>query len=906
VAATILALHPNPTNYALLSCMHPNLAQISRTWVAMSLLTNNINQEAILSLFTPSQGLFPRTTRVESNPSYLIPWSTHHQDRPTSQSTKNGIKERCSLKEEEITSISSRSHPTKSVKRKVNIPQKRNAMNDIPTQQSTKLAQPARRQIQLQPGQSLLTKYFTAKRVIPALDPVPAPSIMKITNSSQMPTTQTASTHEGHNQPNSNKNSQPILQTKLVKKPTLQRTIYDFHYFKPHASVSNTDPDTWGHIPESIDLTSTFRLILTNPNGIRPSVTNPDFMISLHLCHEIGAGAICLAETNLNWHHSQHHAALRRCLQKNWPASKYQISVPNEILLCNYQPGGTATLIVDRWTSRVIGSGMDPHGLGRWSFVMLRGKQDINICIISAYRICDDKYTGPKTAYQQQKRQLSAMFRKQKQITTPNPNRQLVLDLQSWISTLQKQGTQIILSLDNNDELKPSSGQVIMTTCDPQKPTINPHHNGTLDTLIRSTGLIDVLSHQHPASHYPATYNRGRKRIDLILVSISLLPAVTRSGILPYHSLFQGDHRPCYVDLDVTIAFDGKTPSICPPCQRSLQLTDPRIIQKYISSLQKQFDNHKVSQKLQNLNSVHPGEWTSKHTTDYERLDNLITESMLYAESCSAKKYTNTYEWSPTLVSAVYAERFWRLALKQSQGRCISQSLLIRTKEYAGIRADLSQLTLPDIVQCLASARQSRRELQQQHQQLCANYLEKLAEALVLKRAPYLDTDPKYEERLTLRTAKEVKRLIRLEQKRKYYRMIGSQLSDHTDNSGGLTRIDVPLHPADLPLTSLPDPKTWKGPWRSVTDPEEIAKYVCIINTRQYNQAQATPFGSGYLADTIGLNIEQPAAAHLLNGSFVPDAGTGLLPETLKVIEYLKRPSYLNQPFPTTITTKDF
>jgi len=154
---------------------------------------------------------------------------------------------------------------------------------------------------------------------------------------------------------------------------------------------------------------------------------------------------------------------------------------------------------------------------------------------------------------------------------------------------------------------------------------------------------------------------------------------------------------------------------------------------------------------------------------------------MLYAESCSAKKYKNTYEWSPTLVSAVYAERFWRLALRQSQGRCISKSLLIRTKEYAGIGADLGRLTLPDIVQCLASARQSRRELQQQHQQLRANYLEKLAEALVLKRAPYLDTDPKYEERLTLRTAKEVKRLIRLEQKRKYYKMIGSQLRDHTD-----------------------------------------------------------------------------------------------------------------------------
>jgi hypothetical protein len=225
-----------------------------------------------------------------------------------------------------------------------------------------------------------------------------------------------------------------------------------------------------------------------------------------------------------------------------------------------------------------------------------------------------------------------------------------------YTHTLQKHGTQIILGLDNNDELQPSSGQVIMTTCDPPVPTVSPHHNGTLDTLICSTGLIDVLSHQHPASHHPATYNRGKKRIDLILVSASLLPAVTRSGILPYHSLLQGNHRPCYVNLDVTIAFEGKTPSICPPCQRSLQLKDPRIVQKYISTLQKQFDNHKVSEKLQNLNSIHPCEWTSKHTTDYECLDNLITESMLCAESRSAKRYTNTYEWSPTLVSAVYAE----------------------------------------------------------------------------------------------------------------------------------------------------------------------------------------------------------------------------------------------------------
>jgi hypothetical protein len=160
---------------------------------------------------------------------------------------------------------------------------------------------------------------------------------------------------------------------------------------------------------------------------------------------------------------------------------------------------------------------------------------------------------------------------------------------------------------------------------------------------------------------------------------------------------------------------------------------------------------------------------------------------------------------------------------------------------------DTSQLTLPDAVQCLQSACQTRKDLQQNHLQLRRNYLVSLAQALVLKRAPYLEDDPKYEDRLTKQTAKEVKRLIQLEQKRKFYRMIGSQLSDRHANTDGLTRVDVPATPIDPSLSTLPDPKTWTGPWRSVTDPEEIAQYVSIINTRQYNQAVHTPFGSGYL-----------------------------------------------------------
>jgi len=793
------------------------------------------------------------------------------------------------------------------------------------------VTQPARRKVQVLPGQSLLSQYFKVtqkldmpskpqniqdihsnppgiQNILSSMQPTEKPSLSQVHQSisnlegntqenkpSLSQAHQSASNLEGNPQENKH---QPIM------KPSLQRTLYDFEFFKPHALISESDPDIWGHASESINSTSTLRIILQNPNGIRPSVTNTDFMFSLHLCSEIGAEAICLAETNLNWHHSQHHASLRRCLHKNWSASKYQTSVLKENFLGDYQPGGTVTLAVDRWTSRVISSGADPYGLGRWSYLKLRGKQERQICIITAYRVCKNKYTGPKTAYQQQRRQLSEMFRQQNEVIDPEPNRQFILDLQSWITHIQADGTQIILGLDNNDELIPSSGQVTPLQYIPNVPTVQAQHNGTLGTLLRSTGLVDILSHHHPSPQYPATYNRGRKRIDLLLVSASLLPAVVRSGILPYHSLFQGDHRPCYIDLESSIAFDGKPPSISPP--RVLQTKDPRIVAKYIKKLTDQLEKHKVLPKLQELYLLESHQWTDQTQQTYERLDKIITEAMLYAEEASAKKYINKYEWSPTLVCSVYAERFWRLALRKSQGRHISQNLFERTRLSAGIQVDPSTLAMPDVIQCLACARQTRKELQQQHQSLRKNYLEKLAEALVLKRAPYLDTNPKYEERLTQRTAKEVKRLIRLEQKRKLYRMIGTRLGDLNENARGLTRVDVPLHSPNIPLSSIPDPKTWKGPWRSVTDPEEIAQYICVTNTRQYNQAQHTPFGSGYLANTIGLNIEKPAAIQILNGNFSVDPSVKLLPETHRIIEYLNSLTQYNTPFPSTITVQEF
>jgi hypothetical protein len=70
--------------------------------------------------------------------------------------------------------------------------------------------------------------------------------------------------------------------------------------------VPHTCPTTapWGHCPESIDTTETLRIILQNPNGLKLQSDIDDFAMGTQICCTLGAGVICLSETNVNWNQS--------------------------------------------------------------------------------------------------------------------------------------------------------------------------------------------------------------------------------------------------------------------------------------------------------------------------------------------------------------------------------------------------------------------------------------------------------------------------------------------------------------------------------------------------------------------------------------------------------------------------
>lgn len=300
----------------------------------------------------------------------------------------------------------------------------------------------------------------------------------------------------------------------------------------------------------------------------------------------------------------EQHRKPEKTLKNIWQHSTFQISASNEKFESNYQPGGTVTIAVNRWTSRVIEKGVDPSGLGRWSYITFRGKNNKCLTVVTGYRVCQTtpSSTGLKTAYMQQYRKISTKLRDSNKHSTPNPHRQFVLDLQAWLEHLIRNGHQIILSIDSNKEINPTSGKYINLPYKLDTITATSNHDELLSTLLNTCGLVDILTSHH-SGKAPATYNRGTKRLDYILISKPLAPATSRSGILPFYSLFLSSHRPCYIDIDASSVFQEPTPQLAPPNRRGLQLTDPRKVTKYLDIIKDQLHYHIIINKKGTLQS---------------------------------------------------------------------------------------------------------------------------------------------------------------------------------------------------------------------------------------------------------------------------------------------------------------
>ena len=97
-----------------------------------------------------------------------------------------------------------------------------------------------------------------------------------------------------------------------------------------------------------------------------------------------------LTETNKSWHLMPPSDTWNEIAKTWWKDSHRVISYNSRDISSShlYQPGGTILTTINQYAHRVQASGVDDSKLGRWTWVSLQGKHDINTTIFSVYCPC--------------------------------------------------------------------------------------------------------------------------------------------------------------------------------------------------------------------------------------------------------------------------------------------------------------------------------------------------------------------------------------------------------------------------------------------------------------------------------------------------------------------------------------
>jgi hypothetical protein len=361
---------------------------------------------------------------------------------------------------------------------------------------------------------------------------------------------------------------------------------------------------------------NTFRLYLKNINGIYKANKWDDWSAACKHIAQFQIDACGVTETNLKWNMKLALKARQLC-QKHTKTCNMSTSCNNEPCRTNYQPGGTATIIIDKVSGRISNKIVDSSGMGRWSGFSLLDNTNKLVNVITAYR--PTKSDGLHTSYQQQSTTLKALGR-----GNTDPRTALLEDLEILICNNNKMDNKTILMIDANEGLFA--------------------HNSKLPTFLANTNMTSLV--QHPI-HYPATHNRGSQCIDFVFGSVSLSSHVIKSGILPF---FEepwpvSDHRGIFVDFCEIGLFGAsiKTP-LYPPTIQVTSLSRS-IIQKFVSAIESTEKITSILNNLQTLQSIE--KWTQEQHNQLEDIEVQFTNVLLHAEKQCAVPVQ--YPWSTTL-----------------------------------------------------------------------------------------------------------------------------------------------------------------------------------------------------------------------------------------------------------------
>ena len=143
-----------------------------------------------------------------------------------------------------------------------------------------------------------------------------------------------------------------------------------------------------------------------------------------------------------------------------WKRSKIQISETITPWTSINKPGGTMMLSSTKLTSRVISSGEDEEGYGRWSYTTYGGKNNTRFTIITAYRTY--KPNGDIDISTVHSQQWDIM--EERNIEHMNVRDKMINNINNCLAELIFKHHEVILFLDANEPFIPGTRRIAKLT----------------------------------------------------------------------------------------------------------------------------------------------------------------------------------------------------------------------------------------------------------------------------------------------------------------------------------------------------------------------------------------------------------------------------------------------------------
>ena len=399
-----------------------------------------------------------------------------------------------------------------------------------------------------------------------------------------------------------------------------------------------------------------------------------------------------IAETNVNWMKVKNKDTLWDRTKAWAPDRRLGVSYNlHQRIPSKAQPGGTATIAVNDMAHRYKECGYDPSGLGRWSWIMVSGKQQCVTRFVTVY------------APQKGGRGLNTVYEQQLAHLKTNPIRAFWSDLARSIALWQSKGEQLIIMGDWNEDIV----------------------GDNLTVWMRTFGLQEAITSMH-GKQPPPTYHRGTHTIDGIFISPSI--QVARAGYLGFGEI-PGDHRGLWIDVHQKSILGYKMADIPTARARRLKLDDPRVVKKYQEVLHSYLHSRRVYSRLQILrDSVMCGQpLTKAQAKEYEDLDSLREKGMRLASKKCRKFKMGGKRWSPTLQKARDTILLWTLVRRRIQKCHVGARRILRLKKKLDIV--YTELPLEMVVDKIAQAYKAYKVCRKNDVALRQNFLEELAQA---------------------------------------------------------------------------------------------------------------------------------------------------------------------------------